>query len=453
MYDSDAKRLVTREIEYTPALYKIFDEILVNATDHKQRCKAMKRIAITIDPDRNEISVFNDGTGIPVCKHKSWGTYVIEGIFGHLLCGSNFNDNKAKTTGGRNGYGAKLTNVYSKRFVVETYSYKDKKTYKQVWRNNMSECSNPVIKDIAKSALRKNASYTKITFRPDLKRFKMTKLDDDIVDLMTKRCYDAAAVSHCEVTLNGVPIQVKSFEQYVKMVLPAQAAEQNKIVSKTINKRWEIAVTLSPDSSFKQISFVNGIATTKGGTHVKAIESQILKHLVSVMSKKAKSLGLKVTKNSIRNHLFICVNCLVENPSFDSQTKEQLTTPPANFGSTCDLPKSTLKQIAGMSSCVHHSRVREHFNQKNNTRTHTHTHPFRSRHRNCGSHHTSCNIQSQEQCSTECEQDQTFAWYQEIGRREQCGYVVQFEDITLSMTKTQNINARTQVQFEVRNVR
>jgi DNA topoisomerase II len=131
------------------------------------------------------------------------------------------------------------------------------------------------------------------------------------------------------------------------MILPAQAAEQNKIVSKTINKRWEIAVTLSPDSSFKQISFVNGIATTKGGTHVKAIETQILKHLVSVMSKKAKKLGLKVTKNSIRNHLFICVNCLVENPSFDSQTKEQLTTPPANFGSSCELPKSTLKMVAG----------------------------------------------------------------------------------------------------------
>lgn len=405
VYDSNAKRLVTREIEYTPALYKIFDEILVNATDHKQRCKAMKRIAITIDPDRNEISVFNDGTGIPVCKHKSWGTYVIEGIFGHLLCGSNFNDNKAKTTGGRNGYGAKLTNVYSKRFEVETYSFKDKKTYKQVWKNNMSECSNPVIKDIAKSALRKNASYTKITFRPDLKRFKMTKLDDDIVALMTKRCYDAAAVSHCEVTLNGVPIQVKSFEQYVKMVLPAQAAEQNKIVSKTINKRWEIAVTLSPDSSFKQISFVNGIATTKGGTHVKAIESQILKHLVGVMSKKAKSLRLKVTKNSIRNHLFICVNCLVENPSFDSQTKEQLTTPPANFGSTCDLPKSTLKQIAGMSVFDHLSP----------SLTYSLTESYRSRNRNRGSHHTPCNIQSQEQRSTECEQDETFAWYQEIG--------------------------------------
>ena len=228
MYDENAKRLVVREIEYTPALYKIFDEILVNATDHKQRCKTMKRIAVTIDPDRNEISVFNDGAGIPVRKHKSWGTYVIEGIFGHLLCGSNFNDNEAKTTGGRNGYGAKLTNVYSKRFEVETYSFKDKKRYKQVWKNNMSECSNPVIKDIAKSALKKSSSFTKITFRPDLKRFKMTKLDDDIVALMTKRCYDAAAVSHCEVTLNGVPIEVKSFEQYVFCFVFSRKKKRNK---------------------------------------------------------------------------------------------------------------------------------------------------------------------------------------------------------------------------------
>jgi len=216
VFDVISKRLVTREIEYTPALYKIFDEILVNATDHKQRCKNMKKISVTIDPDRNEISVYNDGKGIPIRQHKTWGTYVIEGIFGHLLCGSNFNDNEAKTTGGRNGYGAKLTNVYSKRFEVETYSYADKKRYKQVWKNNMSECAKPVIKEISKSALKKNADFTKVTFRPDLKRFKMTKLDDDIVALMTKRCYDAAAVSHCEVTLNGVPIEVKSFEQYVK---------------------------------------------------------------------------------------------------------------------------------------------------------------------------------------------------------------------------------------------
>lgn len=210
VFDSVTKRLMTREIEYTPALYKIFDEILVNATDHKQRCKRMKRIAITIDAERNEISVFNDGKGIPIKHHKTWGTYVIEGIFGHLLCGSNFNDNEAKTTGGRNGYGAKLTNVYSKRFQVETHSYADKKTYKQVWKKNMSECSKPVI---TKSTQKQGADFTKITFNPDLKRFKMEKLDDDIIALMTKRCYDAAAVSHCEVTLNDVPIPVKSFEE------------------------------------------------------------------------------------------------------------------------------------------------------------------------------------------------------------------------------------------------
>ena len=91
----------------------------------------MKRIAITIDPDRNEISVFNDGTEFRYVRQVLG--YVREGIFGHLLCGSNFNDNKAKTTGGRNGY-AKLTNVYSKRFEVETYSFKDKKTYNKCGR-------------------------------------------------------------------------------------------------------------------------------------------------------------------------------------------------------------------------------------------------------------------------------------------------------------------------------
>jgi len=41
-------------------------------------------------------------------------------VFGHLLTSSNYNDNDKKTTGGRNGYGAKLANIFSKNFTVET---------------------------------------------------------------------------------------------------------------------------------------------------------------------------------------------------------------------------------------------------------------------------------------------------------------------------------------------
>ena len=93
-----------QEITFTPGLYKIFDEIVVNAADNKQRDANMDRLEITVDPERNRITVKNNGEGIPVQFHQKEQMYVPTLIFGHLLTGSNFDDHEKKTTGGRNGY-------------------------------------------------------------------------------------------------------------------------------------------------------------------------------------------------------------------------------------------------------------------------------------------------------------------------------------------------------------
>lgn len=82
--------------------------------------------------ENNVISVFNNGKGIPVAMHKEEKMYVPTMIFGHLLTSSNYNDDEQKVTGGRNGYGAKLCNIFSNKFVVETASKEYKKNFKQV---------------------------------------------------------------------------------------------------------------------------------------------------------------------------------------------------------------------------------------------------------------------------------------------------------------------------------
>lgn len=143
----------------------------------------MDYIRVTIDQDKNVISVKNSGSGIPVQIHKQYNMFVPELIFGHLLTSSNYDDTRKKVTGGRNGYGAKLTNIYSTQFIVETQDGKNKKYFKQVFKNNMTSRSNPEIKDIKA----KDDDFTCITFSPDLARFKMEKLDDDIISLMIKR--------------------------------------------------------------------------------------------------------------------------------------------------------------------------------------------------------------------------------------------------------------------------
>ena len=99
VFDAASNEIVNKTITFVPGLYKIFDEIVVNAADNKQRDPSMNKLEVTIDPDENLIRVWNNGKGIPVVIHKEHNIYVPELIFGNLLTGSNFDDQQEKTTG------------------------------------------------------------------------------------------------------------------------------------------------------------------------------------------------------------------------------------------------------------------------------------------------------------------------------------------------------------------
>ena len=187
IFDEATEKIEHKEITYTPGLYKIFDEILVNAADNKERDKKMDTIRIDINAEKNEIKVYNNGKGIPIVMHKDENMFVPTMIFGHLLTSSNFNDEEEKVTGGRNGYGAKLCNVFSTKFVVETACKEYKKEFKQAWADNMSKAGEPKIKEFS------GEDYTRITFQPDLKKFNMERLDADTIALLSRRAYDIAA--------------------------------------------------------------------------------------------------------------------------------------------------------------------------------------------------------------------------------------------------------------------
>jgi len=207
---------------FTPGLYKIFDEIVVNAADNKQRDPDMDKIEIDVDASENIISVKNNGKGIPIVMHKEHKVYVPTLIFGHLLTGSNFDDDEKKTTGGRNGYGAKLANVFSTMFKVECVDTENDLRFTQVFRNNMSVADKPTVKKCTASE-KKQGDYVKISFSPDLARFGMTHLDDDTVALLSKRAYDIAGTmasaggKKLSVKLNGIKLPIKSFKDYLAM--------------------------------------------------------------------------------------------------------------------------------------------------------------------------------------------------------------------------------------------
>ncbi|XP_021916597.1 DNA topoisomerase 2-like isoform X2 [Zootermopsis nevadensis] len=208
----------------------------------------------------------------------------------------------------------------------------------------MSKASEPRIKDNI------GEDFTKISFSPDLSKFKMETLDKDIIALMSRRAYDVAASSRgVKVYLNGKRLPVKSFKEYVELYLKGKEDEmgnQLKCSYESVNPRWEVAVALS-DRGFQQVSFVNSIATTKGGRHVDHVTDVIVKQLIETLKKKNKG-GLQIKPHQVKNHLWVFVNCLIVNPTFDSQTKEHMTLQAKSFGSKCSLSD---KFITSVTKC------------------------------------------------------------------------------------------------------
>ncbi|KAG7450762.1 type II DNA topoisomerase [Guyanagaster necrorhizus] len=348
-YDAATKRMINREVKFVPGFYKIVDEILVNAADNKINDPSMDTIKVNINVEEGTISVYNNGRGIPIEMHSREKMYIPELIFGHLLSSSNYDDDEKKLTGGRNGYGAKLANIYSHEFTVETADKNSQQKYKQTWTQNMSVCGKA---KITKNA--KGEEWTKVSFKPDLARFGMDSIDEDTAALLRKRVYDmAGTVKDIKVFLNDERVKIKNFKQYVEMYLnSAQAEAEDKsggaaqskptVIYEQINPRWEVAFAIS-EGSFQHVAFANSIATVKGGTHVTLISDQISKNLLAAVSKKNKAASVK--SQQIKNHMWIFINALIENPTFDSQTKETLTLPASKFGTKPVLSEDFLKKV------------------------------------------------------------------------------------------------------------
>lgn len=353
VFNKETKLMEFRKVVIVPGFYKIFDEILVNAADSKQRREEngeepMTFMKVNIDRASGEISVENNGKGIPVQIHRGQGVYVPEMIFGQLLTGENYDDGQKKTVGGRNGYGAKLCNIFSTEFTVECQDSESAKRYKQTWTDNMSKKSKP------KVTTSKTNDFVRITFKPDYTKFGMTGIDDDLEALLYRRVYDmAGTIKNIKVYLNGTVVKPSSFkgysEMYAKAIAKERASEEGVEPKVTVemekggNSRWEVGFAVS-DGSFQHVSFVNNIATTSGGTHVNYITDQIVNYLIKHLDKKKKGHSLK--PNHVRNYLFVFINCRIENPAFTSQTKEQMTTKISAFGSKCSLSEAFLKKVA-----------------------------------------------------------------------------------------------------------
>ncbi len=322
MYIMEDEAITQKVIEYIPALQRLYEEILLNAFDQTVReGTGCTEIHVDIDPNLNTISVYNNGQGIPVVHKEKTNCYVPEMVFGMLCSGSNLKADQVRITGGTNGLGAKLANIFSTRFQLETADSDRKKLYKQEWCNNMSEKSDPKI-----TALGKKKPYTKITFSPDLKYFNINQLTADMIALMKKRLVDIGFASHSKIKtfFNGNEITIKRTEDYMKRY----DSDQETFLVDTSCERWTVGIALSTNG-FGHISFVNGIHTSLGGSHVDHVMGIITKEVIE----KLKSKKIEVRPSDVKNKLRLFLKSTIENPIFDSQTKECLKMSKIKFGS------------------------------------------------------------------------------------------------------------------------
>ena len=319
-------KMIQKEVTIIPSFIKIFDEVVTNSVDEHQRNNSLNRIDVTIDREKNTISVRDNG-GIPIEIHKEHGQYVPEVIFGNLMSGSNYDDTDERTVAGLNGLGSKLTNVFSKEFIVS--SCDGKNHFTQTFSDNMRNRTQPIIK-------KSKANHTEITYKPDLSQFGIEEIDEDHYKMMEKRVYDLAGCnSGIKFYFNGKLLNFNTFEDYIKLYSEEYFFETKK------DKTWSIAVALS-ENGFQQVSFTNSTETYDGGTHIDYIMGQIISQMREFFLKKHK---VDIKPSELKNHMTLFLNSTVINPSFSSQTKEKLITEVKEFGYTYEVTPKFIQQI------------------------------------------------------------------------------------------------------------
>ncbi len=196
----DYKKIITKNIDTSHGMVRTFLEILSNAVDNVEetkliKCDISKGISITID--HNEVTIINGGKPIPVEMHETEHEWIPTIIFGYLRSSGNFDDSEERTICGRNGYGSKLTNIFSVKYTVIAEDAVRHKKFEQTWTNNMKSPGKPNVTEFVGKKSKTTFKYTL-----DFKRFDSDTYTDKDIQVLAKHSLDASLTS-------GVPVKFK----------------------------------------------------------------------------------------------------------------------------------------------------------------------------------------------------------------------------------------------------
>jgi len=324
IYNGKTGKFEMKITNYIPAMLKVVDEVISNSCDEFRRKDNMglTELRVVMNKDNGEIIVRDNG-GIPIVKHKEAGVYVPEFIFGRLRTSSNYDDTEDRNVIGTNGVGSALCNVFSTFFEIESADGKNE--FHRSWSNNMEKLNN----DLKVTKCGKKTHYTQTRFTLDFSRFEtdLKTFDDDFINIIHKRCIDAAAANPgLKVIFNrggeDIEWKFKKLDEYIDLY-----SNILNIADKIPFENDLCTALIFPDSSV-DVGFVNGAECSKG-THMRALRQEINQAVVDYITKKDKIKDL--TTRGVDNKYSVFININVSNPTYDSQTKDTLTTPIEKF--------------------------------------------------------------------------------------------------------------------------
>lgn len=332
-FPSQNKLKIVDNIPFNQALHKLVDEVFSNSVDEYRRSKQAQKdslfdiTTIKVHIEKNGYVEIYDNGGIPVEKHPQIGEYVPYMIFGMLRTSSNYDDSKDREVVGTNGLGAKIANVFSKEFTVETCDGKN--LFKCTWKDNMHDYEISPIK-------KTKDHYTKISFMIDLERFEQESIPLGSIRLFQKRCIDTAAsnpglvVEFVSDVSDGVlnsKWKFDSFKEYLALYLDDLSEERYTEYNKGRDSIFILYGTGLPD-----MGFVNG-ALCSEGSHIRHVQKQIVNKMMEICKKNEMDL---ITEKDILIRFSVFVNCTIINPQYDSQAKTRLTSKIENGRLTFD---------------------------------------------------------------------------------------------------------------------
>ena len=298
--------------EYVPAIIKMVDEIIDNAIDEAIRTNYEYANQISVNVNGNSIEISDNGRGIPQAEILTPdGDKILQPVaaWTRTNAGSSFNDNR--TTIGANGVGSACTNFMSTRFHGSTWSKGNRVDV---------DCTDGAA-DIKWDTSKKAGNGTLVRFTPDFDLFSINTLDEIDIEAFIEDRLASLEIAFPEIAFkfNKRRLKASTIRKYAEMY--TTDSDASIVISQGENSSCFIT---SSEDGFRTTSYINGVNTRQGGTYVDYITNGVVDELIKMVKRKYK---IDVAKSTFKSGFtFVLFARNFEDPKYDSQTKERLTS-------------------------------------------------------------------------------------------------------------------------------